>query len=329
MVFPWRSRLRLGTSKVQALAVNGDVAGLIELAGHDRPRVRAAAESKLLEFDAREAARHVRAALRHQSDDVRCAAIRTLCDWGDAMALAQAVSWLPPEGRSRRLALAGIARLREPKSAPVLAGSLVAGTAREGLWTDEVELVGSLCQPAGNPGTLRLVADVLIEALEVEDEHVAGRAEHFLIWLGEDAVPFIAASALSGAAPERAVRVLGQIGGTAASETLINALGHPDPLARQTACAALGELGDPASVGALVRATRDRDHHVRVAAASALGAMGPVVMLWGLSALARVQPQSSRATQNGAGNGQNGTPRRSGSRARLEAARQRVSESPP
>jgi len=329
MAFPWGSRPRLGTSKVEALAVNGDVAGLIELAGHDRPRVRAAAEFKLLELDAREAAQDVRPALRHPCDGVRCAAIRTLCHWGDATALAQAVSWLPPEGGSRHLVLSAIAQLREPKSAPVLAGSLVAGTAREGLWTDEVELVRSLCQPADNPGTLRLVIDVLIEALEVEDEHVAGRAEHFLIWLGEDAVPFIAASAVSGAAPERAVRVLGQIGGTAASETLINALGHPDPLARQTACAALGELGDPASVATLVRATRDRDHHVRVAAASALGAMGPVVMLWGLSALARVQPQSSRATQNGAGNGQNGTSHRSGSGARVERARRRISELPP
>jgi HEAT repeat protein len=329
MAFPWRSRLMLGTSKVEALAVNGDVAGLIELAGHDRPRVRAAAESKLLALDAREEVQHVRAALRHQSDDVRCAAIRTLCHWGDAMELAQAVSWLPPGGGSRRLALAAIARLREPKSAPVLAGSLVGGTAREGLWTDEVELVRSLCEPPGNPETLRLVVDVLIGALEVEDDHIADRAEHFLIWLDEDAVPRIAASALSGAAPERAVRVLGQIGGTAASATLIDAVDHPDPRARQTACAALGELGDPASVAALVRATRDRDHEVRVAAASALAAIGPVVVLWGLSALARHQPQSSSPTQNGAGKGQNRTPRRSGSRARVEAARQRVSELPP
>src|SRR5262245_7983078 len=202
MAFPWRSRLKLGRSKVEALAEDGDVTGLIELAGDAGPRIRAAAESKLLELDPREAAQHVRAALRHRSDDVRCAAIRTLCHWGDAMALAQSVAWLPPEGESRRLALAAIARLREPKSAPVLAGSLVAGTAREGLWEDEAELVRSLCSPTGNPETLKLVIDVLTEALEVEDEHIARRAQHFLIWLDDDAVPLIAASALSGAAPE-------------------------------------------------------------------------------------------------------------------------------
>jgi hypothetical protein len=54
------------------------------------------------------------------------------------MTLAQAVFWLPPEGASRLLALTSIADLRHPKSAPVLAGSLVAGTAREDLWVDEV-----------------------------------------------------------------------------------------------------------------------------------------------------------------------------------------------
>jgi HEAT repeat protein len=329
MAFLRRSSPTLGTSKAKALAHNGDVAGLIELAGDTRPRVRAAAESQLMELDARDAAQPVRAALRHRSDEVRCAAIRALCHWGDAMALAQAVSWLPPEGRSRRLALAAVARLREPKSAPVLAGSLVAGTVREGLRQDEVELVRSLCRPAGNPETLRLVIDVLTESLEVEDEHTARRAEHILVSLGEDAVPLITASALSGAAPERAVLVLGQIGGTAASETLIHALGHPDARVRQTACATLGELRDPASVAALARATRDRNHHVRVAAASALGEIGPVVMLWGLSALARLQHGAPRATQNGAGNGHNGTPLGPVSETPVEAADQLINELPP
>jgi HEAT repeat protein len=319
MQFAWLSRLNGGTSRVEALARRGDVARLIELAGAAGSRVSPAAYSRLMAMDTGDAAPAVRAALRHRSDPIRCAAIRILGQWGDASALAQAVFWLPPQGASRRLALAVIGQLRQPKSAPVLAGSLVAGTAQEGLREEEVGLVLALCRSSGNPAVLGRVIDVLAEAFEVDDNQIAHRAEDFLWWLGEDAVPAVTALAQSSAAPERAVWVLGQIGGASVVEPLSEALEHSDARTREQACIALGELRDPASVEALMRATRDREYGVRVAAASALDRIGTAAVLTALSAPVSGPNGSSSARRNGVDDTKNRAGRKSRTGPRVEA----------
>lgn len=281
-------------ASVEALAGSGDVAGLIEAAGHADPRIRKAAASWLTELGPGEAAPAAVAALRHPSDRVRCAAIRALCHWGEAIPLAEAVYWLPPEGGSRALALAAIAQLEDPKSVPFLTRSLVCGTAQDGLWEDEVELVLSLCRSRRKATALRRIIAVLSEALEDEHEEVAGRAEEFLAWLGEDAVPAVTELARSSTASDRAVWALGQIGGASVLEPLIEAIDHPNTRTREEACVALGELRDPVAVDALIRATRDREHGVRVRAAAALERIGTVAFVLGASALLGPQIETAK-----------------------------------
>ena len=319
MGFALRRMMTARSANVGSLSHEGDVAGLIEAAGHNKQRIRTAAAAALAEVDRREAAPALRAALSHRSDRVRCAAIRALFESGDAISLAEAVFWLPPEGASRRLALAAIAKLRQPTSAPVLVGSLVAGTAHDGLSQDEVALVLGLCRSTRNPAALGRVIDVVAEAFEVDDEHIAGRAEALLTWLGEDAVPTATALARSSAAPDRAVRVLGRIGGASVLEPLIEALEQPDARTREEACVALGELRDPVGVEALIRATRDHEHEVRVAAASALDRIGTAAVLTALLAPVSGHNGSSSARRNGVDDSKNRAGRKSRSGPRVEA----------
>jgi HEAT repeat protein len=306
MRFAWHDRPIVGTAKVKALAANRDVPALIQLASQESGGVRAAAASQLYEMDADETAPAVTDALRDRSDRVRCAAIDLLCHRGDALALAQAVWWLPRQGASRFRALAAIAQLRQPKSAPVLAGSLVAGPAEDNLWEDEVQLVLSLCESTGNPAVFRGVLNVLTQAFEVEQEHISRRAEDFLVWLGEDAVAAVAPLVRSSAASHRAVWVLGQIGGPSTLEPLIDAVDHPDARARAAACVALGALGDPITVEALIRAMKDPEHQVRVEAAAALERIGIGALLVGFAAAltpqlepAKPHPRLAHAPENG------------------------------
>jgi hypothetical protein len=109
MGFAARLKANSRTTKVEALAARGDVDGLLGLAGHAGPRAGAAAASLLAAMDPHEAAPAVRAALSDRSDRIRCVALKALYEWGDAMSLAEAVFWLPPEGAARGVALAAIA----------------------------------------------------------------------------------------------------------------------------------------------------------------------------------------------------------------------------
>jgi HEAT repeat protein len=246
--------------------------------------VRKKALASLAELGPDEALPAVKAALRHPSDAVRCAAVRALCGWGEPMPIAAAVAWLPPGSHSRSLAFRGLARLDQPDSAPAVAHSLVHGTAQAGLWKDEVDVVGRLCAAGRDPDACRKVVDLLTDALDHENAEVVGRAEDFLLWLGSDAVPALVAVVRSAPAPDTAVWLLGQIGGASALEPLLDAMEHPEARTREEACAALGELRDPISVEALLRATRDHEHAVRVKAGMALERIGTAAFLAGVSA---------------------------------------------
>jgi HEAT repeat protein len=271
------------------LARSGNFAALLDAAGHQSPKVRKRAMACLAELGPEEALPEITAGLRHPSDAVRCAAVRTLCRWREVEPIAEAVAWLPPRGASRSLAFAAIAQLDRPETAPLLTHSLVHGTAQEGLWEDEVEVVGRVCGADGDVDARREVVETLIAALEDDDDEVVGRAEDFLLWLGETAAPALVGLARTADAPDRAVWLLGQIGGASVLEPLIEATEHPEARTREEACAALGELRDPVSVEALLRATRDREHGVRVKAGAALESIGTAAFLAGVSTF--LQPQ--------------------------------------
>lgn len=318
MGFALRRMMKAGSPDVEALARRGDVAGLIEAACSENRRIGTAATAALAAMNNGDAAPAITAVLRHPSDRMRCTAIRVLSEWGDATSLAEAVFWLPAEGSSRRFALAAIARLRQPRCAPVLAGSLVAGTVEDGLWAGEVELVLTLCRSTGNPAPLGRVIEVLTEAIQVEDEHIVRRASDFLVRLGEEAAPAITALAQSSASPGRAICVLGRIGGASVLEPLSQALEHSDARTREEACVALGELRDPVSAQALMRATRDPEHGVRVAAASALDRIGTAAVLAALSAPGSGPHRSLSARRNGADDKENRAGRKSRSESRTK-----------
>jgi len=283
-----------------------DIADLIEAAADVHAWTRKAAIAGLAEIGPCEGVPAAVEALEHSSDRVRCAAVRALWHWAGAVQLADAVSCLPPGSPSRALALAAIANLDEPKTAAVLARSLVHGRTQEALSHDEVELVLRLCRAGPESPASDDVVDVLTEGLEDESDEVAGRAEDFLLRLGQDAAPALIAVAELSPAPSRAVGVLGQIGGTLALEPLIRAVEHADSRTREEACVALGELRDPVSVEALLRATRDPEHSVRVEAAAALDRIGTAAVVASLSAIltsgtavAKPRQRKAPAAKNG------------------------------
>ena len=302
--------------KVPALRRSDDVTELVEAVGYtdvqtgkdDKPvdvgaAVREAAILRLAELGHDEASPVVTKALYDSSDRVRCAAIRALCDWGEALPLAEAMAWLPAQGSSRALATAAITKLADPKSAAVLATSLLHGRAQEGLWEEEAEIVSVLCSKPQSRDTLEAVLNLLVAALADEDEEVAGRAEDFLVWFGPDAAPAVAEDVRHGPASHRSVWLLGQIGGGEALEPLIDALVSSDARARAEACAALGDLRDPIAVNALLYATHDIEHIVRVKAAAALNRIGTAALIVVLSAHNPNQPPPAppRPPHNGNG----------------------------
>ena len=284
------------SGKVAELARRGDLPGLLEAVEHTDVQttrngkavdagapVREAAILGLAEIGDRDSASVIVKALSDKSDRVRCAAIRTLCEWGEALPLAEAMAWLPAQGSSRALASAAIAKLADPKAADVLARSLIHGSAQEGLWEEEAEIVAGLCRASDEGDTRDAVLDTLLAALDDEDAAVAGRAEDFLLWLGEDAAHAVAEAVRNGTRSHRLVWVLGQIGGADALEPLMEALEHADSRARAEACVALGDLRDPIAINALLYATHDADHVVRVKAAAAIDSIGVVALLVGLT----------------------------------------------
>ena len=123
-----------------------------------------------------------------------------------------------------------------------------------------------------------------MKALEDENEAVAGRAEDFLLWLGERAAPAVTAAVHHSSAPHSCVWILGQIGGLVALDPLeasARSFERPDP---RGGFVGLGKLRDPISLQPLLRATRDSEHIVRVQAADALDRFGTVAVIAALSA---------------------------------------------
>jgi HEAT repeat protein len=285
------------TPDVAGLVGERDVAALVALAEQESLEtsrdgrtvdaavpVRHAAVLGLAEIGDRDALPILTNALRDPSDAVRCAAIRALCDWNEAVPIAEAIAWLPGHGKSRSLALAAVAEVNDPATAPVLATSLIHGGAEAGLWEEEAAMVSALCRTNGSRGTLKRVLGVLLEGLEYHDERVAGRAEDFLLWFGDDAASAVIDSIRNSSAPHRSVWLLGQIGGAIAVVPLIEALEHLDARARAEACVALGELRDPIAVEPLLQSTYDSEHDVRVKAGAAIDRLGTVAILAGLTA---------------------------------------------
>ena len=281
-------------TNVADLSRGRDLAGLIEAAGAVDASTRNAAIAALAEIGPGDALPAAIEALEGGSDQARCAAVQCLHQAAEAMTLAEAISWLPPNSSSRELALAAIAELDEPEAAPVLGCSLVYGDVHGGLQEDEVDLVLKLCRSARDGTARDEVVDVLTEAVQNEQDEVADRAGDLLLSLGTDAAPALVALAESSPAPVRAVRVLGQIGGTSVLEPLIRAAQHADPRTREEACAALGELRDPVAADALLRATRDPDHRVRVQAAAALDRIGTAALAAILPAVLSHQVENAR-----------------------------------
>ena len=301
------------TTKVADLTRSRDAAGLIEVTGDVDPKLRNAAMAALAEIGPSEALLAVIEALAHPSERVRCAAVRLLSHWEQATPLAEAIAWLPAEATSRRLALTALGQLGSADSARPLARSLVHSRAQQGLWEDEVQLVLNLCRSADGGDQLDGVIDLLIDALADEHAEVADRAEDFLLWLDQAAVPALIAQAKSSPTPARVVSVLGQIGGAPVLEPLIEAVDHPDTRTREAACVALGELRDPVSVDALLRATRDPQHGVRVKAAAALDRIGTAAFVASISAMVTTQIEPSRPRPQLAG----GAPHGSAPKARV------------
>jgi hypothetical protein len=144
------------SGKIATLARRGDVTALIEAVQHREVQtgrdgkavdaggpVREAAIMSLAELGHHEAAPVIAEALSDNSDRVRCAAIKTLCEWNEALPLAEAMSWLPAEGSSRALASAAIRKLADPARGEVLTTSRVYGPGPDGLWEEEAELVAT------------------------------------------------------------------------------------------------------------------------------------------------------------------------------------------
>ena len=172
------------------------------------------------------------------------------------------------------LALAAITKLADPASAPVLAISLVHGTAQAGLWEEEARDRRAPLQGERPPRPARPVLDVLVEALAYRDEDVSGRAEDFLLWLGQAAQAVTASlDTEHGAAPDRLDpwpdrrRRRPSSRSSRRSTTPTRALGPRR--ARPLVICAIRSPSTP-----LLDATRDADHAVRVKAAAALDQIG-------------------------------------------------------
>lgn len=126
-----------------------------------------------------------------------------------------------------------------------------------------------------------------VTALGADDPEIGRRARVLVSCQGPHALLPLLRTAYAGGADETICELLGALRDPRALDTLIGALGSPDPAVRRSAASALGEIRDPRAHGALLPLLADPDYEVRVAAQTAARAMGspPEVPAFSLPAL--------------------------------------------
>lgn len=290
--------LGAGRPNVRALARRGNEDGLIAAAayrdrfmGYDSPEAGAEVrEQAILALGALgpEAGNGtVARGLCDSSDQVRAAAVRVLSAREQVNEVASALAWLPRRGVSRSLAIRAILAQRRPGTARTVAGGLVRAIGDDLVAEEDLALLHTLIHADESADVEGEVVEELLQALADDHELVAERAEVLLTRLAPASTPRVIAELRTGAVPQRAASVLGQIRDASAVDPLLEALRHPRADVRAAAAEALGALRDTAAVEALLGATRDPDFSVRASAGSALDQLGTAAVMVGISALMR------------------------------------------
>jgi HEAT repeat protein len=291
--------LRSREPDVPTLLENEDVEGLIAAAKFRNVRrdpdgrasdlgieVREQAILALGELGAKAGDATVLGALRDPFDAVRCAAVHVLRQREQVEALADALSWLPAAGRSRKLASRALLELRSVRTARATARSLVRAPGNASLADADVALLFAMLEvDDASQAAEDAIIQELLDALADGREEVAERAEDALVRLAPVSTAGVVGELADGRSPERAASVLGRIRDPDTMPALIAALGNPRSDVRIQATAALGALRDPAAVQSLVRAVQDPDPDVRAEASHALDGLGSAAVIVGMSAV--------------------------------------------
>jgi HEAT repeat protein len=288
--------LRPPKPNVKALARRGDADALVAAAGYqdlvpgsdgamiDRgAALRREAILALGGLGPESGREAVYAAITDPADEVRLTAIRVLQARQDAMGLAAGLGWLPAEqGPARGVAIAALAELRRPESAPLVARAL-AHALDDAPVEDEAAALLTLLLADDASGVESEVVDELVGALADDREAVADRAEGLLELIAPVSTEGLIAELRSGTVPHRAAAVMSRTKDPSALEPLMEGLLHAEPRVRAECAKALGELSDPAAIEALIRASRDPEHRVAAQAARALDRLGTVALMVRLS----------------------------------------------
>jgi HEAT repeat protein len=210
-----------------------------------------------------------------------------------ADALARALRWLSPDGRSYELALDAIADMASVRPA-VVADALVHREDEEALDEKASRLI--LTPPTSNGAdALDELLELLVGALGDEREIVVERATELLIRLSPESVEVLVNELRAGTNRAEAAYVLGRIADPGTLQTLVEALQHEDARVRRESAGALAGLQDPAAVEPLLRATHDADRTVRANAGAALDRLGSTAVIVGVAAL--MQPMVEEAVK--------------------------------
>jgi HEAT repeat protein len=303
---------------VKALARRGDADALVAASGYqdlvagsggvmiDRgAAVRREAILALGGLGPESGSEAVYAALADPTDEVQLAAIRVLQARRDARGLAAGLGWLPAErGPARGLAIAVLAELRRPDTAPLIARVLTHAPNDAPVDDETVALLTLLLSADGGSGIEREVIAELLGALADERGAIADRAEELLALLAPVSTEGVHAELSSGTVPHRAAAVISRTKDPCALEPLLEGLLHADPRVRAECARALGELRDPAAIEALIEASDDLEHRVAAQADWALDRLGTVALMVRLSMviLDAIAAGSCRALPS-AGNG--------------------------
>jgi HEAT repeat protein len=292
-------RLRRSEPDVERLHERGDLDGLVAAACFRKPQrapdgryidrgaqVRKEAILALGELGPDAGNGTIASALRDPFDSVRSAAIAVLYVRGDALELADALSWLPA-GQSLSLAAQAVLELRTTPVVRATARSLICRPGDGPLPESEVQFLLSLTRSDTECRPLRGVVRELLTALRGTPGVAADRAEDLLVRLAPQSTPSIIAELERGGSAARAAAMLGRIGDPHAVEPLIEALDHVGSSVRVEAARALGQLRDPRAVEPLLRSTRDLVPEVRATASRALDEMGTAAVIVGVAALLR------------------------------------------
>jgi HEAT repeat protein len=284
---------------VPTLLKNADVEGLIEAArfqdikrdpdGHaidQGIKVREQAIIALGQLGADSGAATVTAALRDPFDRVRCVAVHVLRMREEVEALADGLTWLPANARSRKLASGALLELGSARSAGAVTRSLVRSPGNSPLSDAEIAFLLTMLEADEVPHPAdHVIIRELLDALADQGVDVADRAEDALARLAPTSTPGLVRELANGGSPERAAAVLGRIRDPGTIPALTAALEDPRSDVRIQATAALGALRDPAAVEPLLRAVSDSNSDVRAEACHALDGFGSAAVIIAMSAV--------------------------------------------